>query len=71
MFRVDILQINYGVFIRPGVEQSPEIRTADGQDQLVSLKNLSPTGQGYVTQLLGAAQILHDCKEARVVVVPL
>ena len=71
MFGINIFQINYGMFVWSGVEESPEIRTADRQDQLVSLKNLSPAGESHVTQLLSPAQVLHYCKEARVVVIPL
>ena len=71
VFGVDILQIHDGMLVWPRVEQSSEVGAAHGQDQLVGLKYLTPAGKSHVAELLGAAKILHNCKEARVVIIPL
>ena len=71
MFRIDILKIHYWVFVRAGIKQRPEVWTANTQNQFVSLKDLSATGEGDVAELLGPAQILHDGEKARMVIIPL
>ena len=68
---IDILEVDNRVFVWPRVEESSEVGTADGENQLVRLKDLPPAGQGDITQLLGAAKVLHNCKKARMVVIPL
>ena len=71
MFGVDIFQIDDGMFVGARVEEGSEVGAADGQDQLVGLEHLAATGERHVTQLLGAAQVLHYREKARVVIVPL
>ena len=71
MFRIDIFKIHYRVLVRTRIKQCPKVRAANTQNQFVSLKDLSPTGECDVAQLLGPAQILHDGEKARMVIIPL
>ena len=71
VFWIDILEVDNWVFVWPRVEEGSEVGTADGENQLVRLKDLPPAGQGDITQLLGAAKVLHNREKTRMVVIPL
>ena len=70
MARVDVLQEDDRVLVRPSSQDLPEEGRANAEHQLVRLEDLVSAGQRHVRQHLRRAEVLHDAEEAVVMVVP-